>query len=98
MSLFGSGLGPLSPAPATGGMHPIPPGGPLSESRLVRGCIGCEILYMGSVPGLSTAVVQINVRIPRETGPVRPHPIGIGVAESQRQLFVGASSSVVFVK
>jgi len=100
VSIFGSGLGFLSPVPTTGGLHPIPPAGPLSDTRLLRACLGCEILYLGSAPALSTAVFQANIRL--AAGPssaeVRAVGIGIAVAESPRSLFVGSPTGVVFVK
>jgi uncharacterized protein (TIGR03437 family) len=100
VSLFGSGAGLLSPALESGGLSPIPPAAPLSESSLYRACRGCEILYLGSAPGLSTSVVQVNVRIVSEepgTG-VRPHGIGIGVAPSPRGLLAPLPASVVFIE
>jgi uncharacterized protein (TIGR03437 family) len=100
VSLFGSGLGALSPPLTTGGLSPIPPAGPLSQSSLVRTCYGCEILYLGSAPGLSTSVVQANVRLSTDdaiTG-VHPHGIGIAVSESSKTLFIFAAGGIVFVK
>lgn len=99
VSLFGSGLGALSPPLVTGGLNPIPPA-PLSLSSKLRTCLGCEILYLGSAPGLSTSVVQLNVRltVDQSTGGVHPHPIGVAVADSTRNLFGPTPSGVVFVK
>lgn len=100
VSLFGSGLGVLSPPLVTGGLNPIPPAAPLSQSSALRNCLGCEILYLGSAPGLSTSVTQLNVRltVDQSTGGVHPHPIGVAVADSIRNLFGLTPSSVVFVK
>jgi uncharacterized protein (TIGR03437 family) len=100
MSLFGTGLGPLSPALSTGGLSPIPPAGPLSQSSLAATCFGCGILYLGSAPGLSTSVVQVNIRIPPEPSMsgVRPYGIAIDVSESFRNLFVFSPTGVVFIK
>ncbi len=100
VSLFGSGLGSLSPPLQTGGISPVPPAGPLSTSRLVTGCWGCgAVLYYGSAPGLSTAVNQINVRLSTDapgTG-VRPQAIGISIADSIEGIFA-EPTGVVFIR
>lgn len=100
VSLFGTGLGPLSPGLTSGGLSPIPPAAPLSESSLFRLCAGCEILYLGSAPGLSTGVVQANVRIVADEtiGGVRPHGIGIAVSGSVRGMLPPSLAGVVFIK
>jgi uncharacterized protein (TIGR03437 family) len=100
VSLFGSGLGPLSPGLTSGGLSPIPPAAPLSQSSLFRACAGCEILYLGSAPGLSTAVVQANVRIVADESisGVRPHGIGITVSGSARGLLIPSPAGVIFIK
>lgn len=79
ISLFGSGLGVLFPRLKSGGLNPTPPDGPLSRTELWSTCTGCEILYLGSAPGLSTSVVQINIRLPQDIQGegVRPHGIAI---------------------
>jgi uncharacterized protein (TIGR03437 family) len=103
VSLFGTGLGRLSPPLDTGGLNPIPPAGPLSETGLLRACSSCEVLYLGSAPGLSTAVVQVNVRLAATSsespGPdgVIAYPIGIDVSGSIRSLFP-FPTGVVYVK
>ena len=63
MSLFGSGGGVLSPALPTGGLNPVPPNGPLSMTSLGSKCPACDVLYVGSAPGLSTSIMQVNVRV-----------------------------------
>jgi uncharacterized protein (TIGR03437 family) len=90
ISLFGSGLGVLNPPLPTGGLNPIPPGVPLSLSPLTAICnSGCsQVLYLGSAPGLSTSVVQLNVQISAAaagTG-VQPVPIAIGLARKAWRL------------
>ncbi len=100
VSLFGSGLGALSPPLETGGTSAIPPAGPLSETSLNRNCDGCAaILYLGSAPGLSTAVDQINVRLPADVlgNGVRPHAISIAVSENALSI-PAPPQGVVFVK
>lgn len=81
VTLFGSGVGILSPPLKTGALSPVPPAGPLSVSSAIASCSGgCDgVLYLGSAPGLSTAVAQIAVRIPANAngGVVQPDPIGI---------------------
>jgi uncharacterized protein (TIGR03437 family) len=101
VSLFASGAGGLSPALRTGALSPIPPAGPPSTSSLYQTCFGCtEILYLGSAPGLSTAVAQINIRIPAEAAGsgVRPQGIGIQVSDTIEGLFVSRPTGIVFIK
>lgn len=101
VSVFGSGLGVLSPAPSTGGVHPIPPAGALAETTLLRACYRCDgILYLGSAPGLSSSVFQANLRLPAEipgTG-LRSHGLGIAVATSPRNLVIFDPQGVVYVR
>jgi uncharacterized protein (TIGR03437 family) len=102
ISLFGSGLGVLSPPLPTGGLNPIPPGGPLSLSPLIAICNGgcSQVLYLGSAPGLSNAVVQLNVQLsaaPAGTG-VQPVPIAIWVGPQGMETYTPEPSGVVFVK
>ncbi len=100
VSVFGTGLGRLTPALSTGTLSPIPPAAPLSETELYRTCLGCQILYLGSAPGLSTAVFQANVRIANAVpgAGVRPHGIGIAAATNPRYLIITGPIGVVFVK
>jgi uncharacterized protein (TIGR03437 family) len=101
VTVFGSGLGALSPTLKTGELSPIPPAGALSQSTLYRICWGCsDILYLGSAPGQSTSVVQVNVRIPQNTAAtgIRPFGIGIGVGGALKGIFISSASGVVFVK
>ena len=101
MSLFGTGLGSLSPPLKTGEVSPIPPAAPLSKSSLFTACIGCsDIPYLGSAPGLSTSVVQVNIRLQKVAtgGEVQPEGIDIDVRDNPRLLFVSGPVGVVFVK
>lgn len=100
ISLFGSGLGPLTPPLATGGLNPLPTTVPLSTTPLFRTARGGTIEYLGSAPGLSSAVVQLNLRLPDEIpgSALRLHGIGVAVANSVRQLFIGSASSVIYVR
>jgi uncharacterized protein (TIGR03437 family) len=80
VTLFGSGAGILSPPLKTGALSPVPPAGQLSVSSATASCSGgCDgILYLGSAPGLSTAVTQIAMRIPAgASGVIQPDGIGI---------------------
>jgi uncharacterized protein (TIGR03437 family) len=100
ISLFGSGLGLLSPPLTTGGLNPLPPAAPLSETPLFRAARGGTIEYLGSAPGLSSAAVQLNLRL-SEAIPgsgLRLHGIGVAVANSVRQLFIGSASNVIYVR
>jgi uncharacterized protein (TIGR03437 family) len=99
ISVYSSGV-VLSPPLQTGGLNPIPPAGPLSETPLPRACAGCSaVLYLGSAPGLSTGVQQINLQIPADApgSRVRAQGIGVGVAYSSQNLLV-KPSGVVFIK
>jgi uncharacterized protein (TIGR03437 family) len=100
VSVFGSGLGTLSPALTTGGINPIPPAAALSQSSLLNTAWGGQVLYLGSAPGLSDSVVQANVRLSVDQGVtgVHPHGLAIAVSESIRTLFAFGPTGVVFVK
>ncbi len=101
VSLFGTGLGVMSPPLATGALNPVPPAGPLSLTSLYSACYGCsKVLYLGSAPGLSTGVQQVNVQLPASVPGTGVRPLGIGVAVSQtiQGLFLSEASGVVFVK
>jgi uncharacterized protein (TIGR03437 family) len=100
VSLFGSGLGILDPPLPTGGLNPVPPEGPLSGTRLLNRGWGGAVTYIGSAPGLSTGVVQLNFLLPAaiEGSGVRPHGLGVVVAETARQLFISEPSGVIWVR
>jgi uncharacterized protein (TIGR03437 family) len=90
ISLFGTGLGRLTPELRTGA---ISPAAPLSQTALPRASSGGEILYLGSAPGLSTSVAQVNLRLPAQAlgspgaDGVVAHPIGVDVSTDVRSLF-----------
>lgn len=100
ISVFGSGLSGLRPELVTGGLNPMPPTGVLSTSDYSRSAWGGKVLYLGSAPGLSTAVLQANIQlfdmIPG-TG-IREHGIAIAAGVDQKSMFITAPSGVVFVK
>ena len=97
LMLFGSGAGVLSPPLNTGELSPPVP---LSETSLLRACAGCEVLSVTSAPGLSTAVVQVKIRITEDTpgSGVRAHAIGVAISETRRGLAVVPRSGVVYIK
>lgn len=104
VSLFGSGAGPLQPPLPVGGVNPVPPLGPLSTSTLLPYCFQCDrpfddTLYFGSAPGLSTGVVQLNVRLPMfvMNGPV-PVPLNEAVLLDRHDIPVRGNTGVVFVQ
>lgn len=99
VSLFGSGLGQLSPALETGGLNPVPPAGGLAESALSRRAIGGQIEYMGTAPGLSTSVMQLNLRLDATSAGagVRNHYIGVVVSDNPN-LFLYAPTGFIFVR
>lgn len=100
ISVFGSGLGVLSPALVSGGLNPVPPAGELSKFGFLKHAWGGTVLYLGSAPGLSTAVVQANIQLPDSIPGNGVRGYGIGVVAGQRsgELFLAAPSGVVFVK
>ncbi len=101
LSVFGSGAGTLSPPLVTGGVSPIPPAGPLSTSGLYSGCAGCAAIeYLGSAPGLSTSVMQINVQLPGTIpgSGVRPQGIGFSLDQIRLNTSFAEPTGVVFVK
>jgi hypothetical protein len=66
-----------------------------------QACVGCsEILYLGSAPGLSTGVVQIDVRLPAGRAGSGVQALGIGIVASDTLPGLSAYSptGVVFVK
>jgi uncharacterized protein (TIGR03437 family) len=100
VSVFSSGLGRLSLPLETGGLHAIPPQGALATSSLLRTAIGGTIEYLGSAPGLLTAVSQINIRLYGDTPGtvVRAEPIGVAVADHPRNLFLSEPAGIIFVR
>ncbi len=102
VSLFGSGAGILSPPLQTGALSPVPPSGLLSllPSPLLAGCWQCSsIPYVGSAPGLTTSMVQINMQLPSSTpgSGVRPQGVAIDLAYSIMGLFA-EPTGIVWVK
>ena len=107
VTLFGSGLGALSPPLVTGGQSP---GIPLSYSipysqgssyTFPRGAGWREILYLGSAPGLSTFVFQVNLRLLQDepSAEVHAHPIGLSLGILQKfPILPFPASGVVYVK
>ncbi len=96
---FGSGLGQLLPALGTGRLNPVPPAGGLAESSLSRRAIGGQIEYMGTAPGLSTSVMQLNLRLDATSAGagVRNHYIGVVVSDNPN-LFLYAPTGFIFVR
>jgi uncharacterized protein (TIGR03437 family) len=100
ISLFGTGLGQLTPALRTGA---ISPAAPLSQTALLRASLSGEILYLGSAPGLSTSVAQVNLRLPAHASGspgadgVVAVPIGVVVSDNVRSL-LPLTNGVVYVK
>jgi uncharacterized protein (TIGR03437 family) len=102
VTIYGSGLGVLSPPLQTGALSPVPPNGTLSTSSLrYQQCVGCSgIEYMGSAPGISTGVIQINVRIAADAPGSGVRALGIGIVASDTFPGLSASfpSGVLFIK
>lgn len=102
VSLFGTGLGLLSPPLKTGRLNPLPPSGPLSRTALLSECWNCgDILYLGSAPGLSTGIVQANIRIPQNSPGEGPRPLSINVSlgATQEELSYSiVTYGVIFIK
>lgn len=102
VTLFGSGLGALSPPLVTGGMSPGTPISYPQGSRFGQGAGWREVLYMGSAPGLSTFVFQVNLRLLQDepgTG-IHGHPIGLILLEYvvKFPILPFPASGVVYVK
>jgi uncharacterized protein (TIGR03437 family) len=101
VSLFGSGLGVLTPPLATAALNPIPPAGPLSTTNLYGVCYGCtNVVYLGSAPGLSTGVEQVNVQLPTSfpVSGVQPFGLAVGISQTSQGFMVSQPDGVVFVK
>ena len=78
VSLFGQGAGLLLPPVQQGRIHSLTELSTVNEPVRVwlRGTnfiLPLEVTYAGSAPGVSTAVTQINIRLPEELpeGPAR---------------------------
>jgi len=100
ISVYASGAGILSPPLVTGGLSPIPPAGPLSETPLLIACFGCsKVTHLGSAPGLSTSVQQINLQLPAVVpgNGVRAQGIGVAVGLSSTGL-LAQPTGVVFIQ
>jgi uncharacterized protein (TIGR03437 family) len=100
VSIFGTGMGVVFPGLPTGGLSPVPPTGELSFTKQYGVAIGCQPTYLGSAPGLSTAVFQANVRlinVEAGTGS-RPHPIGLALTSQLPIMPIADYSGVIYVK
>jgi uncharacterized protein (TIGR03437 family) len=73
ISLFGTGMGPLTESLPADSPAPLSPPWPaiathfeayVAGTAAPNGAFGCEILYAGPAPGLAPGVYQINVRLP----------------------------------
>lgn len=98
-TLFGSGLGVLSPPLPTGTVNPADTAS--TSSVPYQSCVGCsEVLSLGSAPGLSSGVIQISVRIPAGApgGAVRALAIGIVASQTVPALSAFSPTGVVFVQ
>jgi uncharacterized protein (TIGR03437 family) len=100
VSIFGTGMGVVFPGLPTGVLSPVPPSGELSVTQQYGVAIGCQPGYMGSAPGLSTAVFQANVRLINvEIGTgSRPHPIGLALTSQLPIMPIATTSGVIYVK
>lgn len=97
VSVFGSGLDLPGARLITGGLNPL---APLIVTSLLRVGTNSTPVYIGSAPGLSTAVFQANLRLTEtyEGSGIRPLPVALAVAENIRQLFRATPTAIVWVK
>ncbi len=97
VSVFGSGLDlPTAPL-STGGFNPLTT---IYANTLLKTCRNCTLEYIGSAPGLSTAVFQANLRLaPNDEGTgTRPLPLSLAIGDNPRSLFAPPPSAIVWVK
>jgi endo-1,4-beta-xylanase len=81
--LYGTGAGALTPAAIDGGLVGAPLPQPVGTVTVQIGGKDAKVLYAGGAPGLTNALLQVNVQIPDGLAP-GPQPI---------VLKVGAASS-----
>ncbi len=97
VSVFGSGLD-LPAAPLlTGAFNPL---STIYPSAIPHRSTNCLPVYIGTAPGLSTAVFQANLRLTSayEGTGTRPLPISLVVTENPRFLFNPPATAIVWVK
>ena len=85
--LYGTGAGALTPAAIDGGLVGAPLPQPVGAVTVQIGGKDAKVLYAGGAPGLTNALLQVNVQIPDGLAP-GPQPI---------VLKVGAASSTATV-
>ena len=97
VSVFGSGLDlPAAPL-TTGGLNPL---NTIYANPLYNRGFNCIPVYIGSAPGLSTAVFQANLQLISNyagTG-TRPLPLSFALGENPRSIFLPTPSAIVWVK
>ena len=97
VSVFGSGLDlPAAPL-VTGASNPL---STIYASTIPHRSTNCLPVYIGSAPGLSTAVFQANLRLTSayEGTGTRPLPISLVLTENPRFLFNPPPTAIVWVK
>jgi endo-1,4-beta-xylanase len=85
--LYGTGAGALKPAATDGGLVGAPLPQPVGDVTVQIGGKNATVSYAGGAPGLTNALLQVNVQIPAGLAP-GPQPI---------VLKVGAASSTATV-
>jgi uncharacterized protein (TIGR03437 family) len=87
--LFGTGEGQTKPAGVDGltanGVYPTPA---LPSSVLIGG-LPADILYIGAIPGQTSGLLQLNVRVPAGLAPGnQPVVLAVGSFKSQPNLTI----------
>ncbi len=82
VSVYCTGLGPVSPAVATGAPAPVPPSRTVSPVSVYIGGSPAQVTYAGVAPGFA-GLYQVNVQVPATTPPGTQNlQISIGGATS----------------
>jgi len=74
--LYGTGTGVLNPAATDGALVGTPLPSPAAPITVQIGGVNAKVLYAGGAPGLTNALLQINVEIPAGLAP-GPQPVVI---------------------
>ncbi len=97
VSLFATGLGPSADGTlTTGGLAPLDRIVPLEFPYRVN-LAGASISFAGAAPGLTSGLVQINLRLP-EDAPKGPVGISFGPITTPRPTPIPSPRAVIFVR
>jgi uncharacterized protein (TIGR03437 family) len=85
VSLYGTGIGQTDPPGVDGQVVGVPPPLPLLPVTVKIGNVDAPVIYSGSVPGMVSGMLMINVRIPAETPPGDAVPINFAIGDALSQ-------------